>query len=124
MTWSRRCCQPRWAPPPTHRSRGIRTRHIGTHHPGDTGADREGALAGALTKLDAALGDHQRLVVDLDAPALLAPMRDALDRNERIEIEYYSASSDTNTEREIDPYRVISLDGTGTSTPCASGPGM
>jgi len=50
-------------------------------------------------------------VVDLDAPALLAPMRDALDRNERIEIEYYSASSDTNTEREIDPYRVISLDG-------------
>jgi len=41
-------------------------------------------------------------VVDLDAPALLAPMRDALDRNERIEIEYYSASSDTNTEREID----------------------
>ena len=75
------------------------------------GADREGALAGALAKLDAALGDHQRLVVDLDAPALLAPMRDALDRNERIEIEYYSASSDTNTEREIDPYRVISLDG-------------
>jgi len=68
------------------------------------GADREGALAGALAKLDAALGDHQRLVVDLDAPALLAPMRDALDRNERIEIEYYSASSDTNTEREIDPY--------------------
>lgn len=75
------------------------------------GADNDGALARALTKLDAALGDHQGLVVDLDVPSLLPVVRQATEGRERIEIEYHSASSDETTRRIVDPVIVVSLDG-------------
>ena len=75
------------------------------------GADEDGSLAGALAKLDAALGHHQGLVVDLDAPSLLADVRQATDDRRQLEIEYHSASSDETTRRVVDPLAVVSLDG-------------
>lgn len=75
------------------------------------GADQGGALARALAKLDAALGNQQALVVDLDEPSLLATVRQATDDRLRLEIEYHSASSDETTRRVVDPLAVVSLDG-------------
>ncbi len=75
------------------------------------GADEDGSLAGALAKLDAALGDREKLVVDLDAPSLLADVRHATDDRRQLEIEYHSASSDETTRRVVDPLAVVSLDG-------------
>ena len=75
------------------------------------GADRQGALVRALAKLEAALGDHHRIVVDLDEPAFLEPVRRAAAEHLRLEIEYHSASRDETTVRVLDPFGVISLDG-------------
>ncbi len=75
------------------------------------GADEEGSLARALAKLDSALGADQRLEVALDAPALLADVRSAVDDRSQLSIEYHSASADETTERVVDPIRVVSLDG-------------
>jgi proteasome accessory factor C len=75
------------------------------------GADHDGALARALDKLDAVLGDHGGLVVELERPELLDEVRSALDEHQRIEIEYYSASSDALSTREVDPIRVLTLEG-------------
>jgi len=75
------------------------------------GADDGGALAGALAKLDAVLGDHRGLVVDLDEPSLLAAARRAVDDRSAVEIEYHSASSDETTRRVVEPLAVVSLDG-------------
>lgn len=75
------------------------------------GADHDGALARALAKLDAALGDHARLVVEVSEPALLQAVRAAADGGRRLEIEYHSASSDDVTTRLVDPLRVVLADG-------------
>lgn len=75
------------------------------------GADEGGSLARALVKLDAALGSHQGLVVDLDDPPLLAAVRQATDDRCQVEIEYHSASTDETTRRVVDPLAVVSLDG-------------
>ncbi len=75
------------------------------------GADADGALARALVKLEASLGDRPGLVVDLDAPDLLATVQQVTAQRDRVEIEYHSASSDETTQRVIDPLRVMTLDG-------------
>jgi predicted DNA-binding transcriptional regulator YafY len=75
------------------------------------GADQGGALARALAKLEAVLGDRQGLVVDLDDPSLLGVARQAAEDGARAEIEYHSASSDETTRRIVDPLEVVSLDG-------------
>jgi len=75
------------------------------------GADEGGSLWRALAKLDAALGHHQGLEVDLDDPPLLAEVRRAAEDHEQLEIEYHSASSDETTHRVVDPVAVVSLDG-------------
>lgn len=74
------------------------------------GSDEGGALSRALVKLETALGG-ERLVIELDAPAMLAPVRDALASGSRLEISYYSASSDRHSEREIVPVRVFAAEG-------------
>ena len=75
------------------------------------GADPDGALAGALAKLERALGEHQRVSVDLDDPPLLAQVRRAAEEGVSIDIEYYSASRDEVTRRRVDPYAVFSSGG-------------
>jgi proteasome accessory factor C len=75
------------------------------------GADRDGALARALAKLETALGGRQALVVNLDDPRCLADVRAAADDRTQLSIEYHSASADETTVRVIDPLSVVSLDG-------------
>lgn len=75
------------------------------------GADQTGALARALTKLEAALGDHQAVVVDLDEPSLLAEVRHAVEHHTPAEMEYHSASTDETSTRRVQPLGVVSLDG-------------
>ena len=75
------------------------------------GADEEGTLARALTKLEAVLGEQGRLMVALDAPPFLSEVRRFAEDRRQIEIEYHSASSDETTRRVVDPLQVLSLDG-------------
>lgn len=74
------------------------------------GADPSGALARALSKLEAALG-RQHLSVDLDDPPLLAQVRRAVDQGDRVDILYYSLSSDRTTQRRIDPLQLMAIEG-------------
>lgn len=75
------------------------------------GADPDGALGRALAKLDAVLGDHGQLVIDIDAPPNLDAVRDAVAAGRQVEIEYHSASTDETTVRVVEPAAVVALDG-------------
>jgi proteasome accessory factor C len=69
-----------------------------------TGADDRGALARALSKLEAVTGAH----VDVDAhtPPALGPVEAAVADRRQLLITYYSASSDSVSDRRIDPIAV------------------
>ena len=73
-------------------------------------SDEGGALSRALAKLDRALGSEQ-IAVELDAPAHLGEVREALTSGSRLAISYYSASTDRVTDREIAPLRLFASDG-------------
>jgi len=75
------------------------------------GTDQAGALGRALMKLEAVLGDHRDLVIDMDAPPSLDEVRSALDSALQAEIEYHSASADETTVRVVEPLAVVSIDG-------------
>ena len=75
------------------------------------GADPEGALARALEKLEATLGDLGSLQVDLDEPPHLAETRRAAVAHEQLELRYYSVSSDEESLRVVDPADVVAVDG-------------
>lgn len=75
------------------------------------GADPDGALARALAKLEAALGAHQALHVELDEPEHLRELRAAVDGGRQVELEYYSASRDETTTRVVDPLRLTNTAG-------------
>ncbi len=75
------------------------------------GADANGDLARALDKLEAALGARRGLVIDLNNPPMLGAVRRACEEGSVVEIEYHSASSDEVTQRVVEPYKVISLEG-------------
>ena len=49
--------------------------------------------------------------MELDAPALLPEVREALAYGDALAISYYSASTDRVTDREIAPLRVFASDG-------------
>ena len=69
------------------------------------------ALRRALAKLDAALGSREAVGLDVDAPANLSVIRDALDAGRTLEIEYLSASRDELTTRTVEPVQVVTVDG-------------
>jgi proteasome accessory factor C len=76
------------------------------------GADAEGPLATALSKLESALGAAGGSVaVDLEAPPLLGEVRDAVASRSRLAVEYFAAWRDEVTSRVIDPYLVFSQEG-------------
>jgi proteasome accessory factor BC len=75
------------------------------------GSDPDGALGRALSKLDAVLGAHRQLVIDIDAPPRLDDVRALVEAGTQAEIEYHSASTDETTVRVVDPAAVVSLDG-------------
>ncbi len=74
------------------------------------GSDESGALSRALAKLDRALGGEE-VAVELDTPAHLALVKEALDTQRHLAISYYSASTDRVTDREILPLRLFGSDG-------------
>lgn len=77
------------------------------------GADPTGSLAGALAKLEAALGED-RLVLDIDAPEHLAALREAAGAGRQVEIAYASTGSSAGagpTVRRVDPYQVVLREG-------------
>lgn len=76
------------------------------------------ALDRALAKLEAAAGDAatsaDQVRVDLDDPLdaeLGAALRTGLAERRRLHLTYTSASRDETTERDVDPLRVLSVDG-------------
>lgn len=71
------------------------------------GAEPDGPLGRALTKLATALGDTSAVAVDIDHPPLLDRVRRALEEGERLTITYWSATGDEATERTIDPHLVF-----------------
>jgi len=74
------------------------------------GSDEGGALSRALAKLDRALGGPS-VEVELDSPALLDVVSDALDRGVRLAVTYYSASTDQTGERTITPRHLFASEG-------------
>ena len=70
------------------------------------GADPAGPLGRALTKLQAVLGDDS-IVVDVPQPPATADLAAAAAAGERVEITYWSASSDATTTRTITPRLVF-----------------
>jgi len=70
------------------------------------GADADGALARALRKLAAVLGDDG-VVVETPPPPATQAVTDAAAANERLSIRYWSAAGDRHTERVITPRRVF-----------------
>ncbi len=75
------------------------------------GADPEGSLARGLDKLEAVLGDRDRLRIDLGEPPYLAELRHAVATGAQIELGYYSVSSDEESLRVVDPLSVVVIDG-------------
>lgn len=75
------------------------------------GAEQEGPLRRALTKLEAVVGESGSLAVDIDPPPALGAVRAGISDSERLEVEYYSAGRDEITERLIDPLVAYSLAG-------------
>lgn len=75
------------------------------------GAEADGALAGAMAKLERALGDEGGVAIELDAPAFLDAVRSAQAAARRLRITYYSSWRDELTERTIEPRTVYAADG-------------
>ena len=74
------------------------------------GADDEGALAGALTKLEAVLGSSS-LAVEVDASPVLGPLQAAVASGEQVEIDYFGAAATQPSTRRVDPYQVVVREG-------------
>lgn len=70
------------------------------------GADPGGALARALDKLSAVLGDDG-LVIDQPAPAAVGDLTEAAGRGERLTITHWSPARDQATTRQITPRAVF-----------------
>ncbi|HXW34279.1 MAG TPA: WYL domain-containing protein [Acidimicrobiales bacterium] len=74
------------------------------------GSDTDGALSGALTKLDKAL-ELDRLRVELDDPPHLEEVQQAVYAGRQVELEYHSSSRDEVSRRLVDPGSLVALDG-------------
>lgn len=80
------------------------------------GLDAGGSVARTLAKLETAAGDAaaaaSRLAVDVEADAgVLGTVRLALDRGRRLHLAYAVAARDETTEREVDPMRLLLVEG-------------
>jgi len=71
------------------------------------GADEGGALARAVGKLSAVLGDPGELEVAVEVPPMLAAVQSGAEAGERLDITYWSAASDETTTRRIAPQAVL-----------------
>jgi proteasome accessory factor C len=82
---------------------------------GVPGADPDGALARALTKLETVLGVGAGDAVGVElapvTPGILAVVQDAAARHQRLEIDYYSFGRDDRSTRTVEPWRVFNAQG-------------
>lgn len=78
--------------------------------------DRD-ALSRTIAKLEAAAGEgaaavSSHVAVQVDArPDVVGRVRDALARGRRLHLTYYVPSRDENTERDVDPMRLLLVEG-------------
>lgn len=72
------------------------------------GSDDKGPLASAIDKVEAALGGPRGVTIELDQPPFLDALRDAVEGHDQVQLTYYSASRDADSDRAVDPYRVFS----------------
>ena len=75
------------------------------------GADANGPLARAVVKLEEALGRQPAIEVEIPHPPLLDALRDAVDQQRQLNVEYLSLSSDAFTKRTIDPLSLVTSNG-------------
>lgn len=79
------------------------------------GAEAEGSLASGVAKLATVLGIEADQVLDIDlgaaAPEVVTTLREALQENRRVRLDYYSYGRDTRAVRDVDPYLLQALDG-------------
>jgi proteasome accessory factor C len=79
------------------------------------GADPDGALATALTKLENVLGVGADDGLDVElarvTPDVLTAVRQAVDRHQKVEIDYYSFGRDGHSTRVVEPWRVFNTNG-------------
>ena len=84
-----------------------------------SGVGESDAISRALAKLESAAGDLASVAAsmsvtidsDADQQRLLGQIRAALAHHSRLHVRYLVASRDEATERDIDPMRVLSVDG-------------
>ena len=74
------------------------------------GSDENGALSRALSKLDIVLG-QVAVAVELDSPEFLDEVRTASSSGQRLTITYYTATTDTTSERTITPMSLFASEG-------------
>ncbi len=79
------------------------------------GADSDGALARALTKLATVLGVGAEDGVEVELgevpPGLLRQIQEATDTHRRVELDYYSFGRDHRATRVVEPWRVFNAQG-------------
>lgn len=75
------------------------------------GAEANGPLDRALTKLEVGLGATPKIAVDLERPPFLDVVRAATERGERLEVSYYTARRDERTQRVLAPQAVFASQG-------------
>jgi proteasome accessory factor BC len=75
------------------------------------GADRNGALARALSKLEEALGRRPAIEIELTNPPFLEALQAAVGDGRRLEVDYLALSTDELSQRTIDPLRVVARGG-------------
>lgn len=79
------------------------------------GADPQGPLARALAKVGATLGPGGEQAVEVSLgradDEILGRLRQAVAEHRRVRLDYYSYGRDEHTEREVDPHRLWSDQG-------------
>ncbi len=68
-------------------------------------------LESALAKLEAALGTHESIEVQIASPAHFSTIKAAIDAASQLEIEYYAVGMPTASKRTVRPLDLFSQDG-------------
>lgn len=77
--------------------------------------DADGPLARGIAKLadqlGIAVGDQVDVQLGTGSPATLSLMRDAVEQNRVVDIDYFSHGRNSRSQRQIEPSRIVAADG-------------
>jgi proteasome accessory factor C len=94
---------------------GLALLSAGSAFLGVPGADADGALATAVGKLENVLGIGAEDGLDVElarvTPAVLGTVREAVERHQKVELDYYSFGRDRFSTRVVEPWRVFNASG-------------